>query len=242
AVRRCMRLGAVVALALALALACTPLWLSRLSDPDLAELPRVLELSPLLPSAVLLLLVGGLTGLWLSCGNRPLAPSAPVLAVQLSWLLMVPAVFWPLLRIGDGLRSQPMRALALQARALQASSDSQGQPIAMLGLIRPSFHFYARAPLAYEGTSAQALLDLSDRLKHDPRVRVPQHNQRILVAAPVQLELHRHWGALLSPRVDQQGRFGLWWLDLRRLDRKAQLLQQRQRLQPTWPLPRPERF
>ena len=242
AVRWCVRLAAGLSLSLALALACTPLWLSRLSDPDLVGLPRVLELSPLLPSAVLVLLAGGFMGLWLSCGNRSLGSSAPVLAVQLSWLLMVPVVFWPLLRIGDGLRSQPMRALALQARALQASSDAPGQPIAMLGLIRPSFHFYARAPLAYEGTSAQALVDLSDRLKHDPRVRVPQQSQRILVAGSLQLEQHRHWGALLSPRVEQQGRFGLWWLDLRRLDRKAQLLQQRQRLQPTWQQPRPERF
>jgi hypothetical protein len=206
------------------------------------DLPELLVGSPLLPSAVALLVGGALMAMWFSAANHRLRPSAPVLAVQFSWLLMVPAVFWPLLQLGDGLRSQPMRTLAWSARALQASSQASGAPIAMLGLIRPSFHFYSRAPIAYEGTSTQALVNLNHRLRMEPRVRVPEHSQRILVAAPLQLEQHRHWGALLSPRVEQQGRFGLWWLDLARLDRKAQLLQQRQGLAPTWQVPRPERF
>jgi 4-amino-4-deoxy-L-arabinose transferase-like glycosyltransferase len=242
AVRWCLRLGACVALAVGVAVATTPIWLARVSDPDLVNLPQLLAGSLLLPIAVALLVVGALMALWVSAWNHRLWFSAPVLAVQFSWLLLLPAVFWPLLRIGDGLRSYPMRTLALRAQAVQASSQTSGVPIAMLGLIRPSFHFYSRAPIAYEGTSTQALVDLSHRLRREPRVRVPQNSRRILVAAPLQLEQHRLWAALLSPRVDQQGRFGLWWLDLTRLDRKSQLLQQRQGLKPTWQEPRPERF
>jgi 4-amino-4-deoxy-L-arabinose transferase-like glycosyltransferase len=242
AVRWCLRLGACVALAVGVAVATTPIWLARVSDPDLVNLPQLLAGSLLLPIAVALLVVGALMALWVSAWNHRLWFSAPVLAVQFSWLLLLPAVFWPLLRLGDGLRSQPMRTLALRASAVQASSQTSGVPIAMLGLIRPSFHFYSRAPIAYEGTSTQALVDLSHRLRREPRVRVPQNSRRILVAAPLQLEQHRLWAALLSPRVDQQGRFGLWWLDLTRLDRKSQLLQQRQGLKPTWQEPRPERF
>lgn len=242
AVRRCVRLGACLAFAAGVALACTPLGLSFIRDPDLIALPQALAASSLLPSAAALLIVGALIALWLAGSHQRLWPSAPVLAVQASWLLLLPALFWPLLRIGDGLRSQPIRSLALQASALQVSRQQSGQPMAMLGVIRPSFQFYSRAPIAYEGTSAQALVDLSHRLNHEPRVRVAKPTQQILVAAPLQLEQHRHWGSLLSPRVDQQGRFGLWWLDLPRLERKARLLQQRQKLQPTWQRPRPERF
>lgn len=241
-VRWCLRLGACVALAVGVVVATTPIWLARVSDPDLVNLPQLLAGSLLLPIAVALLVVGALMALWMSAWNHRLWSSAPVLAVQFSWFLLLPTVFWPLLHLGDALRSQPMRTLALRAHALQVSSQSSGEPIAMLGLIRPSFHYYSRAPIAYEGTSAQALVDLSHRLRLEPRVHVPQQSWRILVAAPLQLEQHRHWAALLSPRVEQQGRFGLWWLDLRRLDRKAQLLQRRQGLKPTWQVPRPERF
>jgi 4-amino-4-deoxy-L-arabinose transferase-like glycosyltransferase len=242
AVRWCVRMGACVALAVGVGMATAPMWLSQIRDPDLFNLPQLLDRSLVLSSASVLLISGGLMALWLSASNRRFWPSAPVIAVQFSWLLLLPTVFWPLLRIGDGLRSQPIRTLALRAQAVQASSQTSGEPIAMLGLVRPSFHFYSRAPIAYEGTSAQALVQLSHRLRHESRVRVPQQSRRILVAAPLQLEQHRHWAALLSTRVDQQGRFGLWWLDLTRLDRKAQLLQQRQGLKPTWQEPRPERF
>ena len=242
ALRWCVRLGACVSLGVGVALASTPMWLSLIRDPDLVDLPPQLAASLVLPSAAGLLIAGGLVALWLSASNRCIWLSVPVVLVQFSWLLLLPGVFWPLLRIGDGLRSQPMRTLALRAQVVQASSQTSGVPIAMLGMIRPSFHFYSRAPIAYEGTSAQALVDLSDRLRREPRVRVPQNSPQILVAAPLQIEQHRHWAALLSPRVDQQGRFGLWWLDLSRLDRKAQLLQQRQGLTPTWQEPRPERF
>ena len=242
ALRWCVRLGACVSLGVGVALASTPMWLSLIRDPDLVDLPPQLAASLVLPSAAGLLIAGGLVALWLSASNRCIWLSVPVVLVQFSWLLLLPGVFWPLLRIGDGLRSQPVRTLALRAQVVQASSQTSGVPIAMLGMIRPSFHFYSRAPIAYEGTSAQALVDLSDRLRREPRVRVPQNSPQILVAAPLQIEQHRHWAALLSPRVDQQGRFGLWWLDLSRLDRKAQLLQQRQGLTPTWQEPRPERF
>jgi 4-amino-4-deoxy-L-arabinose transferase-like glycosyltransferase len=242
AVRWCVRMGACVALAVGVGMATAPMWLSLIRDPDLFNLPQLLDRSLVFPIAAALLVPGGLMALWLSASNRHVWPSAPVVAVQFSWLLLLPAVFLPLLRIGDGLRSQPIRTLALRAQAVQGASQTSGEPIAMLGLVRPSFHFYSRAPIAYEGTSAQALVQLSHRLRHEPRVRVPQQSRRILVAAPLPLEQHRHWAALLSPRVDQQGRFGLWWLDLTRLDRKAQLLQQRQGLKPTWQEPRPERF
>ncbi len=243
AVRRCVRLGACVSLAVGFAIASTPMWLSRIHDSDLVGLPQLLQDSLLIPSAVALLIAGGSIALGLSASNARLWPSAPLFAVQFSWLLLLPSVFLPLLRIGDGLRSQPIRTLAFPAQAVQASTHTSGQPIAMLGIIRPSFHFYSRAPIVYEdGISPQVIVDLHNRFKMEARVRVRQISHRILVAAPLQLEQHRHWGSLLSPRVDQQGRFGLWWLDLPRLERKARLLQQRQKLQPTWQRPRPERF
>ena len=236
--RLALRLSALLALGCAALLAATPLWLPAIGDPDLSALPLLVERSALVPAAVLLLLAGALTALWWSRPAARCSAVEPLVALQLSWLLLLPAVFWPLLRLGDSLRSQPIRALALQSRQLQPS----GRPIAMLGVIRPSFHFYAEAPVAYEGTSAQALVNLSDRLQVDPRVRASRDQARILVAAPLTLAERKHWAALLSPLIQRQGRYGLWWLDLQRLEQLARALQQRQGLQPSWSAPRPERF
>jgi 4-amino-4-deoxy-L-arabinose transferase-like glycosyltransferase len=213
AVRWCVRLGALCSLSLGLALLFTPQWLTAVGDPDLVGLDDALAASGLLWPAVLLLSAGGCTAAWLSFPRRVSNWSIPVLAVQLSWLLFVPGVLLPLLRIGDALRSQPIRCLALRARELQSAQQANGQPIALIGEIRPSFHFYSRAPIAYEGTEAQELVNLDDRLRREPRLQAPQPSDRILVAAPLSLAQHRHWAALLSRRLAQQGRYGLWWLD-----------------------------
>lgn len=242
AVRWGVRLGALASLSLGLAFAFAPQWLAQVGDPDLVGLAPAVLASGVLTPALVLLVAGGLLALWFSIPSPAERFTWPVLAVQFSWLLLVPVVFLPLLRLGDGLRSQPIRSLALRARALQGAEQLQGQPIALLGVIRPSFHFYSRAPIAYEGTSAQELVNLEDRLRHEPRLQAPQRSNHILVAAPLHLAQHRHWGPLLSPLLAQEGRFGLWWLDRRRLERKAQVLVQRQRLAPTWQAPQPERF
>ncbi len=242
AVRWGVRLGALASLSLGLAFAFAPQWLAQVGDPDLAGLAPAVLASGVLTPALVLLVAGGLLALWFSIPSPAERFTWPVLAVQFSWLLLVPVVFLPLLRLGDGLRSQPIRSLALRAHALQVDEQLQGQPIALLDVIRPSFHFYSRAPIAYEGTSGQALVNLDDRLRREPRLQAPHPSDRILVAAPLSLAQHRHWAALLSRRLAQQGRYGLWWLDRRRLERKAQVLVQRQRLAPTWQAPQPERF
>ena len=233
-----LRLTALTSFAFAVALLFTPFWLSKIRDPDLIALPQLLVNSALVPAAVVLLLSGSFAALWWSRPASRCSFIRPILALQLSWVLLLPALFWPLLRIGDSLRSQPLRALALTSRHLQMG---QG-PIAMLGLIRPSVHFYAEAPVAYEGISAQALVNLNHRLHMDTRVRVQHDQTRILVLAPLGLAERKLWAPLLSPLVQRQGRYGLWWLDLHRLGQRAKLLETRQDLEPTWTLPRPERF
>ena len=236
--RWALRLSACTALSCAVALACIPFWINQISDLDLIMLPQLLEGSVLLPLAVALLLGGAVVALWLSRSAVCCSPVKPIVALQFSWFLLLPVVVLPLLRIGDNLRSRPIRTLATLSGQLQATR----QPIAMLGVIRPSFHFYAEAPVAYEGTSVQALVNLNDRLSSESRVRVEGRYGHILVVAPLNLAERKHWASLISPLIQRQGRYGLWWLDLQRLAKRAKGLEQRQGLRPTWSEPRPERF
>jgi len=193
-----------------------------------------------LPSALastgVVLLVAVLVAWWERCFLP--RPQGLWLAAALCFGLSPLVLVWSRIGVSDSLRSQPIRALALNSRHLQIGLN----PIAMLGLIRPSVHFYAEAPVAYEGTSAQALVNLNHRLHTDTRVRVQRHQTRILVLAPLTLAERNLWAPHLSPLLQRQGRYGLWWLDLQRLGQRAKLLETRQDLEPTWQLPRPERF
>jgi 4-amino-4-deoxy-L-arabinose transferase-like glycosyltransferase len=235
--RGLIRAGALTSLALALLLGLSGHWLHQLSDADLADLQLALAERQLLPLAVALLLGGGLLGFALSLPSG-FPPRRAVLPVQLSWLLLMPLVLAPVMRLGDALRSQPIRRLALLAR----TTPPAGVPVAMLGVIRPSFHFYSRRPVAYEGTSAQALVNLNDRLNQEPRVRLDPAQDRLLVVAPLDLTTRKHWPQLLGALIQRQGRYGMWWLDRRALQQRAAVLQRRQNLKPSWDRPRPERF
>ena len=235
--RLLIRAGALLSLLLGLLVAFSGPWLSLLSDPDLAGLASALAQSRLQPLTAFLLLSGAVLGLLFSL-PRSLPAHRAMLPVQFSWLLMLPLVLAPVMRLGDQLRSQPIRRLALLARAQQPRTV----PVAMLGVIRPSFHFYSRRPVAYEGTSAQALVNLNDRLNREQRVQLESSEDRLLVVAPLNLTTRKHWPQLLGELMERQGRYGMWWLDRRALQERAEALQERQNLRPSWNRPRPERF
>jgi len=234
----CLRFGALCGLLLGMLLVCFKLWLPLISDPDLQGLQAYLTASSLPFTAATPLLIGACLCLLLTLKSRNSLLPWPVFALQASFLALLPLLFWPLLRLGDIRRQQPMRTLALQSRSLQSTPA----PIAMLGVIRPSFHFYADAPVAYEGTSAQALVNLNDRLYSESRMKLPDQANNILVVAPLTITERKHWSPLLGPLIREEGRYGLWSLNLRDLSRRAQGLQRRQGLMPNWMEPRPERF
>jgi hypothetical protein len=97
-------------------------------------------------------------------------------------------------------------------------------------------------PVAYEGASAQAMVNLNHRLKHDPRVLVPSNVQSVLLIAPFSIGESKLWRPLLDEPVHRAGRYGLWRVLLSRLDQRASKITERQGFAPTWLHPRPERF
>ena len=225
-----------LSLCFGLAFAASPLWLPWINDPDLLDLPQQLHRLQVAPLAALVLIAGALSAAWLTWGRGTMIQA--LLAVQVSWFLLVPVVVLPLVRLGDDLRSKPLRLIAAQVNLI----DPQSPILIALGDPKPSLHFYANRSVVYEGNDGQGLVNVADRLRRDPRVRLSGWKEQVLLVSPLELETSKHWAALLSPLVQRQGRYGLWWLDLQRLEQRARALQQRQGLQPSWSAPRPERF
>lgn len=234
--RNFLRSGMIISFALGLTAWLAPLWLPWIDDPDLISLPQ--RLSALhLPLVVGLILCGGVALAWL-LQHFSKKPVWSVLLLQCSWLLLVPLAYLPMLRLGDALRSAPLRHLALLVR----SNNADHAPVVALGAPKPSLHFYTQMPVAYEGASAQAMVNLNHRLKHDPRVRVPSNVQSVLLIAPLSIGASKLWRPLLDKPVHHAGRYGLWHVPLTRLDQRASKIAERQSVAPTWFHPRPERF
>ncbi|MFM1798792.1 MAG: hypothetical protein RLZZ117_1070 [Cyanobacteriota bacterium] len=227
-------------LLISLALAAAPLWLTRIDDPTLPGLQEALGAGSWLFHGALLMLLAA----WPLAGMAGMADRRPALRLLLSQVALVPLVpvlLLPVWGIGDRLRGAPIRALA----AVAASRPSGSEPLAMVGLRKPSLHFYSRATVLFEGRSPAALVNLADRLRHERRPGLQpasaEQQPHVLLVIDAETARRPHWQGWQGQELARAEPYRLWRLERRWLDARAASLRAEGR-KPTWRDPRPERF
>jgi hypothetical protein len=190
------------------------------------------------------LLLGGLlyaaaVGLGLALGRH--GGAVALLGLQLPLLAFVPLVLQPAWELGDRLRGQPVRQMAV-ALGRQARP---AEPVAMVGMLKPSLHYYSRRVVIYEGAEPQNLVNLADRLRRESRpgqpASWPDQQPSVLVVIDVATAEQPHWQGLNPQLLERRGIYGLWRLDRRKLEQRAEQLR-RQGAAADWSDPRPERY
>ncbi len=147
----------LLSLVMALVFAAAPLWLPLVITPEMPSLPQELLDSRLLALAAGCYGVAALGGALLWWRRQPLLGLA---ALQVPLLLFVPLVLLPSWQLGDRLRGLPVRAMA----GPWGTHQTPAQPLAMVGMLKPSLHYYSRRVVIYEGAPASGLVNLADRL------------------------------------------------------------------------------
>jgi hypothetical protein len=116
-------------------------------------------------------------------------------------------------------------------RVLAASIQRQarpGEPLAMVGILKPSLHYYSRRVVIYEGIQPGALRNVSDRLRRErrrgQRPSAPLEQPTVLVVIDQRTALAPHWRDLDPVELDRAGLYRLWRLDRRRLEERAAAL------------------
>ncbi|MEB3317928.1 MAG: glycosyltransferase family 39 protein [Cyanobacteriota bacterium] len=206
-------------------------------DPELPTLPAELLRGGLLPLAGLCWLAAALLGWAFSWRRHP----ARLLALQVPLVLFVPLALLPSWVLGDRLRGQPVRAMAVSVNR----QARPGESLAMVGILKPSLHYYSRRVVLYEGIQPGALRNLSDRLRREQRrgqwPSPPERHPTVLVVIDQQTAQAPHWRDLDPVELDRAGLYRLWRLDRRRLEeRAAQLAAAGVPLE--WHRPVPERY
>lgn len=212
------------------------LWVPLINDPEMPTLAAELLAAHWLP------LAGGLFGLafLLALRSRANGPRA-LLALQLPLVAFVPLVLLPGWALGDRLRGRPVRQMA----ALVSQRARPGEPLAMVGILKPSLHYYARRVVIYEGVEPFGPVNLADRLSTERRVGQRPTSSRqeptVLVVIDQRTADLPHWQGLGPEQLGRAGLYRLWRLDRRALEQRAQALQ-RAGIRLEWRDPRPERY
>jgi 4-amino-4-deoxy-L-arabinose transferase-like glycosyltransferase len=206
-------------------------------DPELPTLPAELIRGGRLPLAGACWLLAALLGWAASAGRQ----RTRLLALQAPLLVFVPLALLPSWALGDRLRGAPVRAMAA---SIQRQAHP-GEPLAMVGILKPSLHYYSRRVVIYEGIQPGAVRNLSDRLRHEQRrgqrPRAPGEQPTVLLVIDQQTAQAPHWRDLDPVELDRAGLYRLWRLDRRRLEeRAAQLAAAGVPLE--WRRPVPERY
>lgn len=238
------RLSLALALMLALGLAAASLWVPSIITPEMPSMPAELLASGRLPWAAACFGLAALLGL---AGWRRASP-ATLLGLQLPLVTFVLVVLLPLAQLGDRLRAEPVRQLAATARQHRPANGSSqhGLPhLAMVGMLKPSLHFYGRQVVIYEKEGPIGLINLEERLgeeHRDGQIPTPADGRStLLLVIDASTASQPHWQGLQPELLDQAGIYRLWRLDRRRLSQRAGELRS-QGLASDWRQPRPERY
>ena len=225
---------------LAAGLWVSPLWIPLIQDPEMPTLPAELLASGLVFRAAVCFTAAALLGLLTlvrTLDGRLLAVQGPLVAFQLVALL-------PMIELGDRVRQLPVRQVA----GTVVSQRRPGEPLAMIGVLKPSLHFYTRQVVLYDGKSKSALVNLADRLSREQRqgfqgipLSDPGSSDTVLVVIDERTAAREHWQGLAPDVLGRTGIYALWRVDRSRLEQRAATLQA-QGVDLTWRDPRPERY
>ena len=222
-------------------LAAGQLWVPLINEPEMPTLSASLLASGAVQRASLCFGLGGVAALLLWWG-----PSSTrrcwLLVQQLGMGAFVLTALVPMVELGDRLRQLPVRRMA----ALVLEQQRPQEPLAMVGILKPSLHYYTQQVVVYEGVQPNGPLNLTDRLaKEVRRGQVPtpaSPGSSVLVVIDGNTAALPHWRGVSHQRLGSVGLYELWRVPRPALAQWSQALGQRAGLAPDWQDPRPERY
>ena len=155
---------AALTLLLAAGFWSSPLWVPLISDPEMPTLAPDLLASGFVLRAAGWFTVAGLIGVLLHRRDALVA----LLAMQGALVLFHITALVPIAELADQLRQRPVRQAADQMNL----SRREREPLAMVGAMKPSLHFYTGRVILFEGRSEGAPVNLADRLSRRAPARL----------------------------------------------------------------------
>ncbi|MCR8538732.1 MAG: glycosyltransferase family 39 protein [Prochlorococcus marinus CUG1439] len=141
-----------------------------------------------------------------------------------------------LLLIGQSFLMSPIRKLADTSRQLPLRNISKlisntregNETLAMIGIRKPSLHYYSRQIVFYEPNTKEGLINLSDRLNTDRRINYedqPDYDHKsLLVVIDEYSSREQHWSNINHQKLGAYGIYNLWRIQKSDLNKYSELL------------------
>jgi len=214
-------------------------WIPLIQDPEMPTLPAEMLASGLVVRAGLCFGLALAVALALAWSRwRP----AWLAAMQLPLVLFGVAALEPLIGLGDRVRQLPVRQIAAEVVRLRRP----GEPLAMVGTLKPSLHYYTRQVVIFEGLRGYGLVNLADRLQRE--WRQGQRPSAAIAGSTALVVIDRdtsrlaYWQPVAHTVLAHYGLYQLWRVDRLELARQAQALKDNFGVSANWQDPRPERY
>ena len=116
----------------------------------------------------------------------------------------------PIRKLADTSRQLPLRNISKLILSIREGNET----LAMIGIRKPSLHFYSRQIVFYEPNSEEGLINLSERLIADRRKNYedqPDYEYTSLLVVIDKYSLRqKHWLNINHKKLGEYGIYNLW--------------------------------
>ncbi len=195
-----------ILLGLSIAFFLSNIWLNTINDPEMPNLASNLLSTGIILKARLFFFAFAFVGIVLFVFRS----QNTFLYLQLLLLLGQTFLMPPIRKLGDTSRQLPLRNISQQI----LNTRQGGETLAMIGIRKPSLHFYSKQIVFYESRNAEGVINLSERLTFDKRINFQDkpnyENESFLVVIDKYSSTEEHWSKISHQKLGVHGIYNLW--------------------------------
>ena len=195
-------------------------WLSWINDPEMPNLSADILSWGIIYRARLFFSFLALFTLFLM-----LAKSKNILLyIQIFLLFGQSFLMTPIRNLGDRSRQLPLRNIS----KLISNVREDKETLAMIGIRKPSLHFYTKQIVFYEPSTREGLINLSERLNFDKRNNYqdqPNYEYKsLLVVIDNYSSREEYWSNISHQKLGEYGIYNLWRIQKSDLKKYSEFL------------------
>ena len=196
------------------------IWLSSINDPEMPNLASELISYGIIFKAKLFFssfTILGVILFFLKSKNN-------FLYLQIFLLIGQTFLMSPIRKLTDTSRQLPLRNISKLILDIREGNET----LAMIGIRKPSLHYYSRQIVFYEPNTKEGLINLSERLNTDRRKNFedqPDYEyESLLVVIDDYSSRQEHWSKINFKKLGEYGIYNLWRIQKSDLNQYTEFL------------------